>query len=539
VSRFVKPASLLLVLVMACGGEEPPEPTTEVAEPGPIVVDTQSGAVKGWREAGVQSFLGLPYAEPPVESLRWAPPQPVAPWEDELEVLAVGSACPQQVPIAGPRGEEDCLSLNIHLPDPAPSDAPVMVWLHGGGFVLGQGMQSDGGTAGDRLALATGSVVVSVNYRLGALGFLAHPALTDEQGASGNYGLLDQVEALRWVAANIEAFGGDPDNITLFGQSAGSISVCHHLLSPLSQGLFQKAIVQSGSCTLPTPSLQAAEGQGASYAEALGCDGGDVVSCLRAASLEQVRSTLPPPPAFLSTDPQYGVWMPIVDGRMVEAPPETKLAAGEHATVPILTGWTKNEGTLFVMLAYEQQDQPVTEDNYQEIIAANVGGDALASQVVEQYPLSDFSSPFEAISQVLGDALFVCPGRDLMRTLAASTTTYGYQFDYPDAAFQLPAEVPLGAYHSSEVQFIFGYAATLFVDDLEGEQIDLSAQLMSHWGRFARAGDPNADGDTSWQPYDPSADEQWRIDISPSLDSGIGEDACAFWAQLDYLTSPL
>ena len=126
-----------------------------------------------------------------------------------------------------------------------------------------------------------------------------------------------------------------------------------------------------------------------------------------------------------------------------------------------------------------------------------------------------------------------------MRTLAASTTIYGYQFDYPNADFQLPAEVPLGAYHSSEVQFIFGYAATLFVDDLEGEQSDLSAQVMGSWSRFARSGDPNSDGDTSWQPYDLQGDQQWRIDISSSLDTAIKKDTCAFWAQLDYLTSPL
>ena len=240
-----------------------------------LLVQTDKGRVEGFEDEGVFSYRGIPFAAPPVGELRWKPPVPAQAWADTLVAVDKPTQCPQVLSavltggfsLPGFEPGEDCLFVNVDTPVTG-SNLPVMVWIHGGAFTLGEALQVDGGTSGDRIARTQNVVVVGLHYRLGQLGFLAHSALSaeDPNGASGNYGLLDQRAALEWVRDNIEAFGGDPNNVTIFGESAGAFSICSHLASPLSTGLFHRAILQSGNCQRPWSTLSAAEAQGELFA---------------------------------------------------------------------------------------------------------------------------------------------------------------------------------------------------------------------------------------------------------------------------------
>ncbi len=334
------------------------------------------GAADDPNGAGVyRSFYGIPYAKPPVGDLRWAPPVAPDPWTvppvPQPEAEFEPPACPQVLPLGStpiPAGNEDCLYLNIDTPVHADGSSriPVVFWIHGGGFAVGQGREVDDNTRGDLVAQRQDLVVVSFNYRLGQLGFLAHPGLTAEQGgASGNYGLLDQLAALRWVKANIAAFGGDPDNITVMGQSAGGISVCGLLTTPLitdGEDLFQRAIMESAPCDRPALSLSDEEAQGESFAAALGCTDSDpalALACMRGKSVDDVRAALPPPGDLLRPQAGEAFWGPNLDGHYfpttVDATghPLALIAAGTYRKVPILMGYMKNEGTAIMNLSME------------------------------------------------------------------------------------------------------------------------------------------------------------------------------------------
>ena len=321
--------------------------------PAAPTADTALGPLEGLRGPGYQAFLGVPYAKPPVGALRWAPPEPPEAWTEPRSATGRPPRCVQRALGLDLASQEDCLYLNVHTPDPRPEDAPVMVWLHGGAFLFGEGLQTDEGTAGDLLAATHGVVVVSLNYRLGPYGFLAHPALTAERGASGNYGLMDQRLALEWVRDNIAAFGGDPDDVTIFGESAGGLSVCAHLISPESEGLFHRAISQSGLCDSALDDLSDAEAAGERFADALSCADAE---CLRAASVDEITTA-----DGAGSDPfgEVGAeraWWPIVDGAVLEGDFRTEVERGAFVNVPTVVGWNADEGTLFVMLA-EQAGQ--------------------------------------------------------------------------------------------------------------------------------------------------------------------------------------
>lgn len=299
----------------------------------PARVTTASGDLQGAVVGATRVFLGVPYAAPPVGELRWRAPQPHAPWAEPRDATARGPSCPQPDFMNGVvAGDEDCLTLNLWAPVGA-ARAPVMLWLHGGGYFVNSG--GDPGYDGQRLSEATGSIVVTINYRLGALGFLAHAALADEDPAhltAGNYGHEDQRAALEWVRDNIAAFGGDPANVTLFGQSAGATSTCLHMLSPRSSDLFQRAIIQSGDCgAFPKPEL---EDQSAQVASALGCDvEADVLACLRAKPADEI----------VWTTIDWGLG-PVVDGWNIVVDPRAALAEGAIASeVPVIMGTTRDE----------------------------------------------------------------------------------------------------------------------------------------------------------------------------------------------------
>ncbi|MBN2169541.1 MAG: carboxylesterase family protein, partial [Actinobacteria bacterium] len=288
-------------------------------------IELDSGAVSGKRQGEVISYLGIPYASPPTGKLRWTPPQPVSPWSKTKACNKFGPACPQiksKFYDVGPTSE-DCLYLNVWVPERrSGSEFPVLVWLHGGGFTTGAGSQDL--YNGSNLALK-GFVVVTLNYRLGPLGFLALPALSDEspEGSSGNYGLLDQIAALQWVQRNIEAFGGDKDRVTLFGESAGAVSTCFFLLSPAAEGLFQYAIIESAplwiSKILPAASLplEKAKETGLRLVSKLGIsEDGNVLASLRARTTEEIVGATKPGEgmAALTNELQFG---PVIDGRLL------------------------------------------------------------------------------------------------------------------------------------------------------------------------------------------------------------------------------
>ena len=391
----------------------------------PLLAQTESGPVQGTVIGQARAFLGIPYAAPPVDELRFKSPQPADPWTEAHDGSEVGPECAQLSLLNGEvvaDSVEDCLTLNVWTPTTEATEPwPVMVWIHGGGFEGGSS-HLDGAYTGEHLAPAAHAVVVTVNYRLGPFGFLAHEALTGEDSArptSGNYGLEDQRLALQWVQANVAAFGGDADNVTVFGESAGGISVCLHLVSPESDGLLDRAIIQSGPCDVRVTTLAAAEQQGAELATNLGCDtAADIPTCLRDKTTTEILEALPGKVGLLFGE--GADWGPNVDGVVLLQPAGAALASGSYQDVPVILGSTRDEGTLFVALAGLTE---ITETEYEDLAmawAADHGGDGGA--LLAQYPASAYDNPGAALSALIGHGVFSCPTRRAAWPWARSTS---------------------------------------------------------------------------------------------------------------------
>jgi para-nitrobenzyl esterase len=402
-----------------------------------------------------------------------------------------------------------------------------------------------------------------MNYRLGQLGFLAHSALTKESpdDASGNYGLMDQTAALAWVQDNIASFGGDPDNVTIFGESAGGFSVCSQLASPRSAGLFAKAIMMSGSCERPWASLSAAEAQGDVFAQELGCDSvDDVLACMRAKPFDDLLAALPPGEnfGFSPTEDTQGSWGPILDGAFFNEQPSESFASGNFNQVPTIVGFTREEARLFTWLA-ELSTPPlvVTEENYATLLAYYLGGDAdLAARAAAEYPLADYDVPMLALAAVVTDTVFRCPGRTEAAKLAEHVPVYLYQFEFPDGRSQLevalpflgadPPEYELAAFHSAEIPYVFGYDPLLQInfEDFSTTLLEwgpdtadeaLWLDTMGYFTRFAATGPPIA---SDWPSYDPATDQYLAIDSTTRIGTTPAAK-CEFWGGEDYLKSQL
>jgi para-nitrobenzyl esterase len=490
-------------------------------------VSTRAGIVRGTSVDGVRTFFGIPYAAPPVGALRWRSPAPAVPWTGVRDATRPGSICPQQNLMTGVTSvDEDCLFLNVFAPDPAPArPAPVLVWIHGGGFAIGDGREGGGGTDGDVIARRAGAVVVTLNYRLGPLGFLAHRGFQDP--ASGNFGLADQVAALAWVRDNIAAFGGDPANVTIAGESAGGWAVCAHLVSHASAGLFQRAIVESNSCTRPLPSLAAAEAKGDTMASRLGCaTASDPVACMRTRSTTTVLGAMPTD--LVSTLGGGERWTPTLDGVVLHRQIAEALLVGDFRRVPVLIGSNRDEMTMFVMMTRDALGNPVTADEYPRLVSQLVRDPATAAAVLAFYPVERYPWPGAAWADVLGDATFACPTIWLARTLARQTTTWLYQFDYRDAPFVMPSPVPLGAYHGAEMQYVFGRRAGMAPPFSDVEDA-LSRAMTGYWTRFAATGNPNGAGAVVW-PQDDASDPYLAFDAEVRGATGAKQAACTLWA---------
>jgi para-nitrobenzyl esterase len=505
-------------------------------EPSALDVELDTGVVRGTDDGrGVRSWLGIPYAAPVVGDLRWRPPRPPLAWDGARDATKVGHKCPQPTVLTPGGGAEDCLTLNVWTPAPAPSSAPVMVWIHGGAFVFGSG--GDSFYAGSELARTRGVVVVTINYRLGGLGFFAHPALAAEDPdhpTSGNYGLLDQIAALEWVQRNIAGFGGDAGNVTLFGESAGGFSTCAHYASRETSDLFHRAIVQSGTCSSSTGlerTRAESEAAAIALAEKLGCagTGADVIACMRGqADFTIVDETaLPPieeqkPGGWFYIDAPSNV-LPHVDGIVLPAPIEQRLAAGNYPPRPMIAGSNRDEGTLFHTTLLSKV--VMTESQYRATLGRKFGNDMIDA-IVAHYSPSTFASPNAALAEVTGDAFFVCPARRNVRAIArAGARVHRYTFELP---LEQALIADLGAFHSAEIPFVFGLDT--FPLGKVGSSAGLSEVIQGYWTRFAATGNPDGDG-VPWPAHDAS-DQLIAFDVPVAARAGYKTAACDFWDAL-------
>jgi para-nitrobenzyl esterase len=488
---------------------------------------TDRGPVRGLDTSTGREFLGIPYAAPPVGDLRWRAPQPHAPWFAPRDASQFAGHCAQSAsPFGVASTTEDCLYLNVYAPSDALGLRPVMVYIHGGAFQTGE---SD--DYGPRKLVGQGVVVVTINYRLGSLGFFANPTLTAESpdATSGNYGLEDQQEALRWVRRNIAAFGGDPGDVTIFGESAGGLSVHAHLASPRSSGLFQRAIAESGAYALTQPTLAAAETAGTAFATSVGCSGQDA-ACLRAVPVATLL-------ANQSLSPS--AYMPNVDGKVLTQSVGAAFSSGQFNHVPVIIGSNHDEFRLFVAFLFELPFGPVTAAQYPGYVAALLSAPAqVVSLVVAQYPLGNYASPALALGAIGTDAFFSCNTLAVQKSLSQYVPTWAYEFDDANAPqrFLPPASFPYGAYHSAELQYLFDLPVTVPAPALTDDQERLSSAIVSYWSAFARRADPNSFVTPLWQPQTSSTDRTEALS-APTPQAGTAtafavDHKCAFWAAL-------
>ncbi len=502
---------------VGCGG---PGPAT--TNP-PGTVQTPCGPVVGMEAGGVHAFLGIPYAAPPIGDLRFRAPAPATCWTSARDATAFGAYCPQErnalVPLTGPM-DEDCLFVNVWTPSLSPA-APlaVMVWLHGGGFLMGAG--SDPLYDGAALA-EQGVVVVTVNYRLGPLGWLALPELVAEDvahGSTGNYGLLDQIAALEWVRDNVAAFGGDPSQVTIFGESAGAVSVCSLIGSPLADGLYRGAILESGSCVAPgsfsglaTQTVADAEPGSAAFAASLGCSGAGVLACLRSKTAAEIVAAAP----GLDLSANAVPFAPVVDGWALPATTRARLEDPAFTPVPMIAGTNRDEGTLFslgVTLA-----TPADYDAQVRSMAGPYADDLLAI-----YPASAYASPKAAYDTLLRDILFLCPTREIVRLASVrQPQTFLYQFTQVNGAL---AAIGVGATHASEIPYVFGNFARPFLAPT-AEDTAVYEAMSAHWLRFATSADPNATGAVTWPAFTTVGDAHLEIGTPVSAQRALEQVEC-------------
>lgn len=489
----------------------------------PALVRTDAGWVRGETTTEGRQFLGIPYAQPPVGDLRWTDPRPTRPWHGVREAREFGNRCAQPASwdpgYEQPSHTEDCLDLNVYVPEGrgGRGGRPVMVWLHGGGLTAGAGED----IVPDTFARRTGAVVVTVNYRLGAMGFLATADLDAEsrEGVSGNFGMLDQQAALRWVRANIGRFGGDPGRVTIAGESAGGRSVCNQMASPTSKGLFHAGIVQSGAygdCAART--RETAVAQGRAFMAKLDCAD---TACLRAKPAAEILAA------------QAGLnWGPVIGGDFLPEQPAALYAKGAAARVPVLNGANQDEGRLFSFARFDAAGTPLTAEQYPGVMRTAFGDRAL-----DRYPLSAYPSPTIAHGTAQGDQLFACPALRLTGLLADRGPVYAYEFadrtSPPFASLRnLGTDFDFGATHVNEVQYLFRHFG--LETPLNAEQRALSRQMIDYWGSFIRDGVPRAAG----QPAAP-ADGGKVLTLRAAAQGGNGlsatvhsEHRCDLWDNL-------
>ena len=519
-------AGVLAAGILGAGSGSAAAAVRHQPRPLPIVVRTLDGRVRGKDVGTAREFLGIPYAAPPVGKLRWRPPQPARPWRGIRKARAPGHDCAQTgslatgVPVTS--DSLNCLSLSVYTPrTEAGRPLPVMVWIHGGGFTGGAGSIYDG-----KVIAARGHViVVTINYRLNAFGFLALPGLK----GSGDFGLLDQQAALRWVRSNARAFGGNPHDVTIFGESAGGESVCANMASPSARGLFQRAIAESGCLSLPD-TMKQATAAGRKFAASLGCGKrATQVRCLRAKPVARI----------LKASANFG-WGPVTGGRTLPVSTLAAFESGRYAHVPLLQGTNHDEGRFFVGFEFDVgEGHPMTSAQYPAVLTAQFGATD-AAKVLTEYPLSKYPSPDLAYAAVLTDSEFSCPAL-LADSLTSHSGVYAYEFSdpHPPNDFPITFSFPLGAAHSTELQYVFQRIPLLdTVPPFSRAQLRLSDLMIRYWTRFAASGSPNGGPGKAprwprWKGSTGSIQELVPSKTGPeSYPAFFSFHNCGFWAAI-------
>lgn len=517
-----------------------------------LIVRTQDGKLRGEQVGTVQQFLGIPFAAPPVGALRWRPPQPVKPWDGIRDATAFGpdpmqpssgteavsmqrSTAPGPHPAADPTRllrrakalareksvpfSEDCLYLNVYRPaTPSDKPLPVLFWIFGGGLVTGGASLYPGGPLAEQ-----GIIVVTTNYRLGRIGYFAHPAIANTFPGElyGNYGYMDQLAALQWVRDNIAAFGGDPNNVTIAGESAGAGSVLVHLTSPLSQGLFHRAIMESAgipaSRAAATPMCSHAKAQSiaVTYAMALGIDGFDAntVTALQALPADVLVEGLDQYVVeVLGGPPIPGLSNSIMDGAQVVAAPQAMIEAGLAANVPVLLGansmdlaWSAaaTKQALFAMFGLQQR------------------------QAQQLYDPTGAMPWQELVQEVIADELMVEPSRHLAEQVTRSgQPAYWYRFSYVPVAYR---SIFPGAPHAWELPFVFDSPGAIFGLEVRPEDIAMAKVVSAYWVSFVKTGDPNHADAPVWPPFDPRTKQVFNF-----TDTGVGYGPDPIAERLDF-----
>jgi para-nitrobenzyl esterase len=504
-------------------------------------VTTTDGAVRGFTKDGVNVFLGIPYAAPPVDKLRWQPPQPVKRWKGELDATEYGNTCPQVTELgafAGPASTtEDCLYLNVFTTGAgknANKKKPVIVWIYGGANEDGESNDYDGSKLAMGGPEGQETVVVTLNYRVGIFGFFSNAAINKEGHLWGNYGIMDQQAVLRWVQRNISAFGGDPNKVTLGGQSAGAYDTSANLISPYSQSLFNRAILQSYP---PTTWLTAETTltRGTNFGVAAGCPGSNAktADCLRdlsAARILQLQGTPNAGSAYLA--------QVFVDGTVIPLQPDDAWKSGKYQHMPIMTGDVHDEGNFGIATSEYFTMTPMTQDQY----LARVTGDALA-----QYPLSNYANNPVLAYNAYGSDQQACSTLHAVQELAQTVSVYAYEFNYQDAPYhfpKMPGFKPM-AVHTVDIQFLFpGYhGGQLGVNldqttgqprELDAKETKLSDQLVAAWTNFAKSGNPNGSGNSPWPKFGKGNNAKFYSQNIPQSSIYSAEDyatnhKCDYW----------
>lgn len=491
-------------------------PSMHTSAPKVSTIKIHQGVIRGESSGGAEAYLGIPYAAPPVGALRFAPPTDPEHWRGVWNATDHAPACLQSglAEVSGAATSEDCLYLDVYRPGRGALEGAgmknrgVIVWLHGGAFAAGSGSLFDAG----ELAARTNSVVVTINYRLGAMGYLA----TTSQGTDpGNRGLLDQIQALEWVQENIRSFGGDPSRVAVAGQSAGAMSVCGLLTSPKSEGLFSRAILQSGPCTMALYTERTRSiSNGDAFADSLGCPvGTDQMGCLRGLEADELMGL---PRGFT---PTYGV-------PTVPEIPDAAIRAGRWHQVPVLVGATRwdNLGAIGLLGA---DPLAATVEQYAEAVGQLFGTSAEA--VLERYPVQRFEAPAYALGALATDSTFGCGSYEVSKYIAEQgVPVWHYEFNDPTSPTLLGQRIPgvnMASAHSAELAYLFSYTDT--ERPLTETERTLAHRMMDSWAGFA------ASASLPWKSVTSGADS--TISLSSLGDHVSGDYAtthhCDFWVE--------
>jgi len=497
------------------------------------LVHIADGDVQGQLNDGTREFLGIPYAAPPVGALRFSPPEAPTPWGSPLYASEYPPGCSQLPTLTNGNTlieNEDCLYLNVWVPDTvATKPRPVMIWIHGGSntsgstadFVPFPGYETSRLYDGHALAKKGDVIVVTINYRLNLFGFFGATELAAEDPSypyAGNQGLLDQRAAMMWVRDNIAAFGGDPANVTIFGESAGSFDVCAHVVSPMSKGLFHRAISQSGGCTVGVQSETQAVETANIVMEALGCDTApDKMACMRAVPTAELLDAS----SLVGLVGETTNLALSVDGGFLPEHPRETFATIGKTKIPYLLGANADEGTLFFIGTPE-----LTEAEYTAELVSRFGSHA--AEIEALYPASNFTTPRKALIRVFGDSTLVCSTYDVASRYAnAKNKAFGYVFARVPPKLAFISYLDIGAFHGLEIGYVFGSIGAPSATDAA-----MSSVMQNFWTSFARKGKPRSKGAVGWPAFKPKTWKQMYFGNGIAKGENFRRAQCEYWSTL-------